>query len=142
MASAQITRDPIDTTAVLDSVRDPGHGAVALFLGLVRDVNDERPVSGMRYDAYEAMALDVLREIVADAEREMGAGEVAAVHRIGELAIGDVSVAIAVGSAHRAPAFDAARYVIEEIKRRLPVWKQEHYADGDVQWLAGQVPQI
>ncbi|MEO5511863.1 MAG: molybdenum cofactor biosynthesis protein MoaE [Longimicrobiales bacterium] len=136
MQPALITREAIDTAAVLAAVSAPAHGAVALFLGTVREQNDGRPVSGMRYDSYEAMASDVLAEIVAEAAATMGEGEIVAVHRIGELSIGDVSVAIAAASPHRAPAFDAARYIIEEIKLRLPVWKQEHYNDGSQRWLA------
>jgi molybdopterin synthase catalytic subunit len=134
--TASITREPIDTAAILAAVAAPAHGAVALFLGTVREQNDGRPVSGMRYDSYEAMASSVLAEIVAEAAAVMGDGEIVAVHRIGELAIGDVSVAIAAASPHRAPAFDAARYVIEQIKLRLPVWKQEHYMDGSERWLS------
>ncbi len=140
MTPAVITRDPIDTAALLDAAGDAANGAVTLFVGVVRDHNDDRPVTGMRYDAYEAMASDVLHEIVAEARTAMGEGTVLAVHRIGELAIGDVSVAIAAGAPHRAPTFDAARYVIEQIKLRLPVWKEEHYTDGAARWLPGQVP--
>jgi molybdopterin synthase catalytic subunit len=140
--SATITRDPIDIPALIAAVSAPANGAVALFLGTVREQNDERPVRGMRYDAYEAMAVDVLNEIVAEALAVMGEGSIVAVHRIGELAIGDVSVAIAAASPHRAPAFEAARFVIEEIKVRLPVWKQEHYIDGSDRWLPGSIPPV
>lgn len=142
MAHATITCDVIVPADLLALVAAPANGAVALFLGIVREENDERAVSGMRYDAYEAMATDVLREIVAEAESRMGGGSVTAVHRIGDLAIGDISVAIAAASPHRAPVFDATRFVIEEIKRRLPVWKEEHYVDGDAQWLAGSIPPV
>jgi len=139
MAFAAITPDPIDTAALLASVSAPGHGAVVLFVGTVRDHNDGRPVRGMRYDAYVAMAERVLTEIVEEAEagRECS---VAAVHRIGELDIGEASVAIGAASAHRADAYEASRYVIEELKRRLPVWKHEHYIDGESAWVAGVDP--
>lgn len=120
----------------------PGDGAVLLFLGTVRERNDARPVRGMRYDAYGEMAEAVLAEIVEEARTRTGASRVAAVHRTGELAVGDVSVAIAVASPHRAEAYDASRYVIEEIKKRLPVWKHEHYTDGGAAWLEGQVPPV
>jgi molybdopterin synthase catalytic subunit len=137
---ASITRDAIDVNALLASVSAPSCGAISLFLGTVRDENDDRAVSGMRYDAYEAMAQQVLQEIVDEALRTMREGAIAAVHRIGELSIGDVSVAIATASPHRAPAYEASRYVIEEIKKRLPVWKHEHYVDGAAAWLDGVVP--
>lgn len=135
-----ITRDVIDSTSLLADVSSDAHGAAILFVGTVREQNDGRAVSGMRYDAYEEMAEAVLREIATEAAQLMGSGAVAVVHRIGELVIGEVSVAIAAASPHRAQSFDAARFIIEQIKLRLPVWKQEHYVEGDAVWLPGTVP--
>ena len=135
---AWITRDPISADSVLAHVGSPSDGAIDLFLGVVRDHNDGSAVSGMHYDAYVDMAEQTLRGIVAEAAALPGVGKVAAVHRVGELAVGDVSVAIAASAPHRAEAFAACRYVIEEIKQRLPVWKQERYLDGGEQWLAGE----
>ncbi|HEX6063082.1 MAG TPA: molybdenum cofactor biosynthesis protein MoaE, partial [Longimicrobiales bacterium] len=109
-------------------------------LGVVRDHNEGSAVSGMHYDAYPEMAERVLRDIVAEASSQAGVGKVAAVHRIGELRVGEISVAIAASAAHRAAAFAACRHVIEQIKKRLPVWKQERYVDGAERWLAGEVP--
>jgi molybdopterin synthase catalytic subunit len=140
MRRAWITRDVIDVQQVLGSVGSPADGATVLFLGTVREENDGRPVCGMRYDAYVEMAERVLRDIVDDAATRLGSDRVAVVHRIGELAVGDVSVAIVASAPHRADAFDAARYVIEQIKQRLPVWKHEHYTGGASRWLAGSVP--
>jgi molybdopterin synthase catalytic subunit len=137
---AQITRSPIDPADLLGRVRADEDGAVVLFLGVVRDHNDGRPVTGLSYDAYDAMATKVLDAIAAEAAERLGTPRVAVVHRVGELAIGEVSVAIATASPHRGESFDAARYVIEEIKKRLPVWKQEHYAQGGSEWLEGSVP--
>jgi len=137
-----ITRDPIEPAALLSSIPAAEDGAVLLFLGIVRDHNEGAPVDGMRYDAYEAMAERVLAEIGSEAAALLGTPRLAVVHRIGELGIGEVSVAIAVASPHRGEAFDACRNVIEEIKRRLPVWKQEHYRDGGARWLDGQVPPV
>jgi molybdopterin synthase catalytic subunit len=91
----------------------------------------------MRYEAYEDMAAAVLAEIAAQAAGRLGTDRVAVVHRVGALAIGEVSVAIAVSSPHRADAYDASRLVIEEIKKRLPVWKQERYVDGQEDWVPG-----
>lgn len=142
MRGAAITSDAIDTAAVLAQVADMGAGAVLLFLGTVRGENDGRAVTGMRYDAFPEMAERVLHEIVDEAATRYSLEQVYAVHRTGELELGAISVAIAVASAHRAAAYDASRYVIEEIKQRLPVWKHEHYVEGESQWLAGQVPPV
>lgn len=140
MIHAAIVHDAIDHAEVLSRVGAREDGAALLFLGMVRDHADGRPVTGMSYESYEEMAAPVLREIATEAARRIGSDRVAVVHRVGDLDIGEVSVAIAVSSPHRAEAFDASRYVIEEIKKRLPVWKKEHYADGAQQWVAGTVP--
>ena len=140
MIHAAVVNDVIEPGEVLSRVGSEEDGATILFLGVVRDHADGRPVSGMRYDAYVEMAEPVLREIASEAAERLGTDRVAVVHRVGELAIGEVSVAIAVSSPHRAEAFDASRYVIEEIKKRLPVWKKEHYADGSEEWVEGTVP--
>jgi len=132
--------DPIDPAEVLARVGSDEDGAAILFLGVVRDHADGRPVQGMRYDAYREMAEEVLREIALEAASRLGTDRLAVVHRTGDLAVGEVSVAIAVSSPHRAESFDASRYVIEEIKKRLPVWKKEHYADGEAEWVAGTMP--
>jgi molybdopterin synthase catalytic subunit len=137
-----ITREPIEPAEVLARVGGPNDGAAVLFLGIVRDHNEGRPVRGVRYDAYAAMAEAELGAIAREAALQLGGDGVAVVHRIGELAISEVSVAIAVSSAHRAAAFDASRYIIEEIKRRLPIWKEEHYVDGGPRWLEGQRPPV
>ena len=138
----RITSDAIEPGRILALVGSPADGAAILFLGTVREQNDGRAVTGMRYDAYVEMAEPVLRDIATAAAAHAGTDRVAVVHRIGELAIGDVSVAIAVSSPHRAEAFDAARFVIEQIKQRLPVWKHEHYIEGDAAWVAGTVPPV
>lgn len=137
---ARVVRDPIDPASVLSRVGADQDGAALLFLGVVRNHNEDRPVGGMRYDAYEEMAVGVLAEIVREAAAIVETDRVAVVHRVGELTVGDVSVAIAVSSPHRAEAYEASRYVIEEIKKRLPVWKKERYIDGREAWVAGTPP--
>lgn len=132
--------EPIDPAAILERVGSAEDGAVILFLGTVRNHADGRPVSGMTYEAYTAMAAGVLQEIAEEAAARHGTDHVAVAHRIGELTIGDVSVALAVSTPHRAEAYAASRQVIEEIKKRLPVWKREHHTDGSSRWVAGQVP--
>ena len=141
MTFAAIVREPIDPAHVMTLIGADQDGASLLFLGVVRDHNDGRSVGGVRYDAYEEMAERVLSEIVDEAARAQGTDRVAAVHRIGELKVGEVSVAIAVSSPHRAEAYEASRYVIEEIKKRLPVWKKERYGDGAEEWVEGRAPE-
>lgn len=138
-----VTREPIDAGALLAAVGAPADGAALLFVGTVRDHNDGRPVVGVRYEAYVEMAEPVLEQIAGEAAARLGTDRVAVVHRVGELAVGEASVAIAVSSPHRAEAFDACRFVIEEIKRRLPIWKEERYAgDASPRWLAGTPPPL
>ncbi len=139
-ANVRVTRDAIGPGRVLDGVGTPDDGAVLLFQGTVRRHNEGRSVTGMRYDAYVSMAERVLAAIADEACQRWDPSRLAVVHRIGELAVGETSVAIAVSTPHRAEAFDVARYVIEEIKRRLPVWKQEHYTTGERVWLDGHAP--
>ena len=140
MVWSDITTESIDPSDVLARVGRPGDGAVAFFAGVVRNENEGRPVSGMEYEGYDQMARKELAAIVAEAAGRAGGGRIAAVHRLGRLAVGEVSVAIAVSAPHRAEAFDAARYIIEELKKRLPVWKREHYLDRDAEWLEGHLP--
>ena len=140
MIHAALVIDPIDPAAILGRVGAEEDGAALLFVGVVRNHADGRPVEGMTYEAYEEMAGSVLKEIADEAGRRAGTDQVAVVHRVGDLAIGEVSVAIAVSSPHRAEAFEASRYVIEEIKKRLPVWKKEHYTDGRQEWVEGTTP--
>lgn len=139
---AAIVTSEIRPDAVLARLDDTADGAKLLFLGTVRETNGGRPVSGMRYDAYAEMAEKVLAEIAADVARVAGTDRVAIEHRTGELGLGEISVAIAVATPHRAHAFDACRHAIEEIKSRLPVWKKEHYTDGGDAWLDGTTPDV
>lgn len=139
---ARVTREPVAARDVLERVGGAGDGAVVVFLGVVRDHNEGAPVTGVTYDAYDEMATKVLTEIAGEAAGRLGTDRLAVIHRVGELAIGDVSVAIAASSPHRAESFDAARYVIEEIKKRLPVWKKEHYVESESRWLEGSVPPV
>jgi len=137
---------PIDVSALLAEVSDAGAGATTLFLGTVREVNDGRAVTGIDYSAYDAMAVREMTRIVEEAVTRYGTPHIVMEHRLGFLALTEVSIAIAVSHARRAPAMDAARYVIEEVKKRVPIWKREHYVDGTREWVdptrqAVQVPQ-
>jgi molybdopterin synthase catalytic subunit len=134
MRSALVRR-PIDPAALLAEAQQSQNGASVVFVGTVRDVNDGRPVTGMEYSAYEAMARQELERIVREAVERFATHDIVVEHRLGALAVGDVSVAVVAAHPHRAQAFDAARYVIEELKRRVPVWKLEHYVDGTREWV-------
>jgi len=137
---AGVVDRPISAAALAGDLAGEDIGATVTFEGTVRDLNRGRPVVGLHYEAYVPMAEETLYAIAAEAAEKFAIGGVAVLHRTGSLEIGDASVAIAVAAAHRADAFDAARYVIEQIKTRLPVWKREEYADGSSAWLDGAPP--
>lgn len=137
VVEADVTSDPIDPARLLQRVCDEDDGAVVLFLGTVRSSNRGREVVALGYEAFAPMAREELAAIALGAARRHGASRVAAVHRTGLLEPGQASVGIAVAAAHRDAAYRASRDVIEEVKRRLPVWKKEHYADGSEAWLDG-----
>ena len=136
-----ITASPLDLGALVALVSSPDAGAVATFVGTSRRTSSnaarvEKPVETLWYEAYEPMAVKRLAEIGAEAARRFEVTRVAAWHRVGEVAIGEASIAIAVSAPHRAAAFDACRFVIEEVKRSLPVWKRERFRDGE-EWVEG-----
>ncbi len=135
MKSATLTRDAIDIAGLLAAVAHDGAGAITLFAGTVRDHNDGRDVIGIEYDAYDAMAAAEMTRIVDEAVGQFPGIRITVVHRLGELGVGEVSVAIACASPHRAAALDACRYVIEQLKKRVPIWKRELYADGTREWV-------
>jgi molybdopterin synthase catalytic subunit len=134
MRTAIVDR-PIDSCALLNEVADHRNGATVLFVGTVREVNDGSPVSGLDYSAYSAMAETELASIVAEAAQRWNTTDIVVEHRIGALSLGEASVAIAAAHPHRAEAYEASRYIIEELKKRLPVWKREHYVDGRSEWV-------
>ncbi|MDP3543729.1 MAG: molybdenum cofactor biosynthesis protein MoaE [Elusimicrobiota bacterium] len=131
-----VTAARLDPAALCRAVSSPKHGALASFVGTVRSVHAGRRVKAVSYDCFVPLAEKELARIKAAAEKRWPA-RVAVAHRTGRLKVGEASVAIAAGSGHRAEAFEACRFVIEEIKRRVPVWKKEHYLKGDGRWLAG-----
>jgi len=135
MRSALVTR-PIDPAALLRECAHDGNGAAVLFVGTVRDMNGGQPVTALDYSAYGSMAERELATIAAEAAAQWSTDHVVIEHRIGTLGLGDVSVAIAVAHPHRGPAYDASRYIIEELKKRLPIWKREHYVSGQQEWVA------
>jgi molybdopterin synthase catalytic subunit len=126
---------PIDVAKILERVSSNANGATVLFVGTVREVNDGRDVTGIEYTAYRSMAERELASIVEEAAALAHGNDIAVEHRLGELSVGECSVAVAVAHPHRGRAFDAARYVIEELKRRVPIWKREQYVDGTREWV-------
>ena len=135
MMRTALTDRAIDLASLVREVGDTRNGATILFVGTVREVNDGRVVSGMEYSAYRSMAERELGEIVREAVAEFGTSDVVVEHRLGTLELGEASVAIAVAHPHRGGAYDASRYVIEQLKRRVPIWKLEHYVDGTREWV-------
>jgi molybdopterin synthase catalytic subunit len=131
---AVVTR-VIDPAPLVDAVRSNGIGAISLFLGTVRDTSDGRGVTALDYSAYTSMAEEELSAIVDEAEARFGMSSIVVEHRVGELSLGDVSVGIAAAHPHRQPAMDCTRFVIDEIKKRVPIWKREHYVDGTREWV-------
>lgn len=137
MVYCAITRQPIDVGGLLRRVRRDADGAILTFAGVVRDHNEGRPVVQLSYAAYEEMAERKLRAICEEVGSQFEVGDIAAVHRVGELEIGDVSVAISVAAPHRDAAYRASREIIERLKREVPIWKKERYADGEETWQEG-----
>lgn len=132
----EVVDGPIDVRAVEDAVRDPGHGALLTFAGVGRDSFEGKRVTSLFYEAWPDVATREMTKIVEET-RARWPVRVAIVHRTGEVAIGEPSVVIAVGAPHRAEAYEASRYAIDELKRRVPVWKKERYADGEA-WIANK----
>jgi molybdopterin synthase catalytic subunit len=131
---AGLTDGAIDIQRVTSAVSGPSRGAVVLFLGTVRDHHAGRPVAKLTYSAYRAMAEEGLRQIATDLEAAHQNLRAAIVHRLGEVPVGEPSVAIAISSPHRAAAYDASRTALERLKAEIPIWKREHYADGEAVW--------
>lgn len=135
MTRTAIVDAAIDTAALVAEVANAASGATLLFVGTVRDVNDGRGVTGMEYSAYRSMAERELAEIAREASAQFGTRDIVVEHRVGTLELGEASVAIALSHPHRGPAYDASRYVIEQLKQRVPIWKLEHYVDGTREWV-------
>ncbi len=131
---AELTQDPIDVGRITAAVSGPTRGAVLLFLGTVRDSHQGRQVEQLTYSAYRPMAETRLRRIVQDLQAEADDLRAAIIHRLGNVPVGEPSVAIAVASPHRAAAYEASRKALERLKAEVPIWKQEHYEGGEVVW--------
>ena len=133
-----LTQQAIDAAALRDGLLDAHAGAFASFEGWVRDHNEGRAVLGLRYESHAALAKAEGQAILDEALARFAIRRCACVHRVGELAIGDMAVWVGVTAAHRDAAFAACRWIIDEVKARVPIWKHERYADGDAGWLHPQ----
>ncbi|MNM82539.1 Molybdopterin synthase catalytic subunit 1 [compost metagenome] len=129
---------PIDPAEGIAFVSDPGFGGIDVFIGKVRDLNQGRPVLGITYDMFEPLVLNEIQRMVAEVEAQFGPRiKLYVSHAKGRLGVGDVALVVAAGTPHRDEAFRACRQLIEEVKHRSPIWKQEHYQDGDSEWSEG-----
>ena len=133
-APGRLTRQPIEVEALLAEVTDPGCGAQLLFLGRVRSEHGAPAVTHLTYDAYESMASEALDRICRDLADDEAGTRVAIVHRLGNVPLGEPSVAIVTASPHRAAAYEAGRAALERLKKEVPIWKREHFADGSASW--------
>lgn len=134
----RIVSEPIEAH-VLERIVRTGDGGVVTFLGIVRDTADDgKRVRALRYEAFEPMALREFEVIASETRDRFGDVRIAIVHRIGEVRVGEISVAVLAAAAHRGAAFDACCYAIDQLKARAPIWKQERYVDGTAEWRAGE----
>jgi MoaE-MoaD fusion protein len=136
-SSVRIVREPIVTQTVLEELKRPEDGAAVVFEGVVRNNTRGRRTLYLDYEAYEAMALKQMAGLVSEARSKFSIRDAVIVHRLGRLEIGETSVLIVVASAHRGPAFDACRWMIDTLKKTVPIWKKEYFEDGAV-WADGE----
>ena len=134
---AELTRDRIPIDRLVAESARPDCGAIALFFGTTRDHHEGRRVTRLSYEAYEPMALAALEALERAALARFDVATCRIVHRIGEVPLTEASVAVVVAAAHRGAAFDACRWTMDELKRTVPIWKQETYAEGDEGWVEG-----
>jgi molybdopterin synthase catalytic subunit len=131
---AELRDTPLSVDEVLSAVSDPGAGGISLFVGMVRDTDHDRRVVRLAYTAHPSAEAE-LRRVAEKVAAGFGAMAVAAVHRIGDLAVGDIAVVTAVACPHRAEAFEACRALIDDLKRSVPVWKHQEFAGGESEWV-------
>ncbi len=131
----EITSNEINTTELLESVSSPTCGAAVLFVGTTRQFTGERETEKLAYECYRPMAIQKLNELRAAAMEKWGIENCAIVHRIGVVEIEAASIAVAVSSPHRVASFEAASWIMDRLKKDVPIWKQEHWVDGDRHWV-------
>jgi molybdopterin synthase catalytic subunit len=131
----ELTSDPIDTGALLTRVSSNAAGAVVLFVGTTREFTAGRRTASLDYECFPEMAQQKLAELEAEARRQWPLVECAVVHRLGQVGLGEASVAVAVSAAHRDAAFAAGKWLIDTLKVVVPIWKKENWADGTTEWV-------
>lgn len=132
--SISILEEPIDYTALTEQVRSHDCGAVVLFMGTVREMTQGKQTVALDYEAYPEMAYKTLQQLIDEARAQWNVHSIGIEHRVGHLTLGEISVAIAVSSAHRKEAFEAGRFLIDRLKEIVPIWKKENWADGTTEW--------
>ena len=135
MATFRFSQVPLDPQALRGELADPACGGFAAFEGWVRDHNEGARVRHLEYEAFEALALREGERILGEAVERFGVAHARCAHRLGDLAVGELAVWVGVSAAHRDEAFRACRYIIDEVKHRVPIWKKEHYLNGDSGWV-------
>jgi molybdopterin synthase catalytic subunit len=135
MLRFELSSEPIDVPQLRVRLLDPGSGGYASFEGWVRNLNEGKPVTALEYEAFAPLAQKEAERILSAAAERFGIDHAACVHRVGRLAVGELAVWVGVSARHRDEAFRACRYIIDEVKHRLPIWKKEHYASGDTGWV-------
>ena len=135
MMRFRFTQAAIDTQVARRELQDLGCGGYASFEGWVRDQNEGQSVTRLEYEAFQALAVKEGDRIVAEALQRFGVKRALCIHRVGSLSLGEMAVWVGVSSAHRGEAFEACRYIIDEVKHRVPIWKKEHYQSGDSGWV-------
>jgi len=133
----RITADPLSVDEALAAVADPSAGGTCVFIGTVRDHSDSGRVTGLRYEAWEELAITRLQELAGELGDKWPVKKVAILHRTGDLTVGEASVVIACSAPHRADAFEACRQGIERLKEDVPIWKKEELVTGDAHWVMG-----
>jgi molybdopterin synthase catalytic subunit len=131
----RFTQTAIDTADARHALQDPGSGGYASFEGWVRAENEGRAVTRLEYEAFQELAVKEGERIIAEALRRFPIKHAFCIHRVGSLNVGDMAVWVGVSSAHRGEAFDACRFIIDEVKHRVPIWKKEHYRSGNSGWV-------
>jgi len=135
MMNVSLVHGPIDIASLAATVAKDSNGATAIFVGNVRSSNEGRPVTGIEYSAYDEMAEREMESILSEAGKKFGVADASIEHRLGTLRVGEASIGVAVAHPHRGAALDALRYIVDETKRRAPIWKLEHYTDGSREWV-------
>ena len=130
----EIIKTPIDIPSVLESVRDTSAGAIDIFIGTTRDHAEGKKVLTLEYEAYEPMAIRLMQDIAREAQSRWHVKKISIIHRVGTVDVGEASIVIAVSAEHRSESFDACRFIIDTVKKTVPIWKKEYFVGGEL-WV-------